>query len=156
MKSIKIIIFLIFLTTTTALSQVVVRNYYKKGSRRIVYRVSRILGIKNADITLTRVEEYPYRSILGATLEENGKYLIKIFITNHDTVDSEREAVVHEMIHVWQLNTGILYIIGGNVILWNNIPYDIRLIPYADRPWECQARIMSKKIIKQLNNERGN
>lgn len=81
-----------------------------------------------------------YMGFLGLTREiEPQVYIIDINIFSYNT--SMEKTILHELIHVRQISSGQLVNLQ-NGWLWESKFYSFNL-PYDDRPWEIQARVLS-------------
>ena len=55
--------------------------------------------------------------------------------------------LLHELVHVWQLHTGILYKTEDSFI-YRGIRYPFSF-PYSIRPWELEAEALTKSICNK-------
>lgn len=60
------------------------------------------------------------------------------------------EAIIHEMIHVWQMYQGKLEVLTSNKILFNGRIYWLDRTPYNRRPWESEAERLVEHIWRHL------
>ncbi|HSH52465.1 MAG TPA: hypothetical protein VK982_12145 [Bacteroidales bacterium] len=58
--------------------------------------------------------------------------------------------IAHELIHVWQHETGKLKTINNHKSIYDGKIYDRQLIPYSMYPWEREAFNKQKQLSLQL------
>lgn len=104
------------------------------------------LELRNVAIILEDMEESPQiegQDIRAYVVGRNGQYII--FTKKHSRTLSI-EIMSHELIHVAQIESGILYK-GETFITWDGLTVlDPNMIPYFDRPWEKDAYLYGEKL----------
>lgn len=90
--------------------------------------------------------------LMGTIIGNRNQYMLYIGDLNR----SESFTIVsHELIHLEQFHSGRLVKKDStNLVLWEGKIYDVKQIPYLERPWEIEAfnkdKVLEKKIIKRL------
>jgi hypothetical protein len=77
-----------------------------------------------------------FPGLLGLTREiGSGVYMIDL--SPMHTIEELEKVLLHELVHVWQLHTGILEK-GEGFFIYRSIAYPYKF-PYKLRPWEIEA-----------------
>lgn len=90
--------------------------------------------------------------LMGSLIGNKTQYILYIGQLNRSEAFN---IISHELIHLEQFHSGRLVKKEGmNLVLWEGKIYDVKQIPYLERPWEIEAfskdKILEKKIMKRL------
>ncbi len=122
------------------------------------YDLAREIVISKLCEAVSNVLELPQELIiniayLGESVYANTavdfRFKNRVSINNILSVIEIPEVLVHELIHVHQIHTGMLSVRRDGVYTWRNQTYNITETPYDDLPWEQDVVNKQKKVLKE-------
>lgn len=63
------------------------------------------------------------------------------------------EVISHEIIHIFQYNTGKLYYDESGQVFWDGEAFDLENVEYDKRPWERDAFSQSGKLYSRIHDK---
>jgi len=86
----------------------------------------------------------------GGASKEGDKYIITFYYSDYFKKGDEKPVLIHELIHIWQMEQGKLIPLAANKVVWKGDTIRLADVPYFDRPFEVEAKKMEDILIQKL------
>lgn len=124
--------------------------YVSEQKSVLALQALKAMKLTKLEILINQRSEDEIRDYRALVFKNNNLYIMNIY--GVFTFSALKKMIVHECVHIEQMEKGDL-IINGNAYTYKGVEYDASKIKYDKRPWEIDAIKRTDEVLKIVQQQ---